>query len=268
MVDRPYVSTTAVSPPAGLIGINTTLTVTLTAGRSRSDLLPSPHCCFINHVQVKSSFVNQGSGQYSLTYTVRPGDSEWTAGNLSVVTPLLDPLHNLSAVVVTKYLASSPGGDPIAPHIILDLSPGPVSPLSSQPIHVSCPTEAANGRGCTFRCTLHVEDVEIVSPGFMYQRQVGPDQRVVAQMVRARLEADGPTPEEIVFDKAEAAERVDEIRREAESVAARIKELEGGSDSEEAEGSAEDELEQLRERQMELGEELAAIEKERQSDDG
>ncbi len=61
---------------------------------------------------------------------------------------------------------------------------------------------------------LHGADIEIVSPTFMNQRQLGPEQRFLAA-VSARREADRPAgkpAEDIVFDKAAEAEKLEALR--------------------------------------------------------
>ncbi len=58
--------------------------------------------------------------------------------------------------------------------------------------------------------TLHGAGVEIVSPGFMYQRRTDEDQQVIAQRVYKAKKA--VAPEELVFDKAEAVAEVERLK--------------------------------------------------------
>jgi small-conductance mechanosensitive channel len=76
---------------------------------------------------------------------------------------------------------------------------------------------------------LHGAGVEIVSPNFMNQRVLTPGARVVPHAAPSEPAAAAPPtegPDEMVFDKAEAAERARELRESRQQVAARIKELE------------------------------------------
>jgi small conductance mechanosensitive channel len=74
---------------------------------------------------------------------------------------------------------------------------------------------------------LHSAGVEIVSPQFMNQRVLDPEFRAIPTAeARPRERADERSPEEIVFDKAEAAERVEHLVEEREELAAELKELE------------------------------------------
>ncbi|MFG0285112.1 MAG: mechanosensitive ion channel domain-containing protein [Phycisphaerales bacterium JB039] len=73
--------------------------------------------------------------------------------------------------------------------------------------------------------SLHAAGVEIVSPGFIYQRRTDDDQRILAtssRIWRGRIEN---RPEEIVFDKADQAERAEQLKLERERLATRIDEL-------------------------------------------
>jgi small-conductance mechanosensitive channel len=76
---------------------------------------------------------------------------------------------------------------------------------------------------------LHAARVEVVSPSFMIQRRLQSDEMVLAQAppsVGTGHAVPRKGPEDIVFDKAEAAERVEEFKRTGEQLAGEIRELE------------------------------------------
>ncbi|CAN5277649.1 mechanosensitive ion channel [soil metagenome] len=61
--------------------------------------------------------------------------------------------------------------------------------------------------------TLHGHNIEILSPTFMNQRPVPADKRLIpAESVAIHPEHEKPVAEEIMFDKAEQAERIEEQR--------------------------------------------------------
>lgn len=91
---------------------------------------------------------------------------------------------------------------------------------------------------------LHAGGIEIVSPSFMNQRVLSADTRVLPHRAPAEpvsTDATKQAPEEMVFDKAEAAERAEELRGSKQELALRIKELE--DDVEKAEGDEKARLE-------------------------
>lgn len=71
--------------------------------------------------------------------------------------------------------------------------------------------------------TLHDHGVEIVSPSFMNQRQV--QDAVIPDRVRTSSEESATSPEDIVFDKADDAERLGNVRESLAEAKAKIKEL-------------------------------------------
>ncbi|MEM1328922.1 MAG: mechanosensitive ion channel domain-containing protein [Planctomycetota bacterium] len=88
---------------------------------------------------------------------------------------------------------------------------------------------------------LHDAGVEIVSPGFVYQRRTDTEQKVIApsgdlwRQRRGGVIEDEETPEDLVFDKAEEAGkqaetdfRVSEIREELEELRKRRKQRDEG----------------------------------------
>ena len=77
-------------------------------------------------------------------------------------------------------------------------------------------------RGCMLDA-LHTGGVEIVSPTFMNQRQLEPTRRILpSRSFGAEPET---TPEEVIFDKAEAAATIDELKTEKKGLRERKREL-------------------------------------------
>ena len=68
--------------------------------------------------------------------------------------------------------------------------------------------------------SLHDGGIEIVSPTFMNQRRLEPDQRFIPRSVeRARQPSDkGSTPEDLVFDKAREAEKREKLEERLQDV--------------------------------------------------
>lgn len=92
---------------------------------------------------------------------------------------------------------------------------------------------------------LHGEGVEIVSPTFMNQRQYTPEQRFIPKTRREPKEKkeEEVMPEEIAFDKAEQAQRVEELRHEHEAITKELKDIRATLDT--AEDKAKEKLEQV-----------------------
>ena len=80
--------------------------------------------------------------------------------------------------------------------------------------------------------TLHDAGIEIVSPTFMYQRQTDGAARSLPPKKRSYWQPTGPAedkiPEELIFDKAEQAERLEQLGALREKLDAEADELEGG----------------------------------------
>ncbi len=78
--------------------------------------------------------------------------------------------------------------------------------------------------------TLHEADVEIVSPAFMNQRRLGEKERILppepSSVPEPVEEAADDVPEELIFDKAEAAGRLEQLRFERDKLLAEVAELE------------------------------------------
>jgi small conductance mechanosensitive channel len=73
---------------------------------------------------------------------------------------------------------------------------------------------------------LHTAGIEIVSPTFMNTRQISPDVRFISKVAReSMLAKHEPMPEDIVFDKAEEAESMEQLRKRFEAMGGEIKEL-------------------------------------------
>lgn len=65
---------------------------------------------------------------------------------------------------------------------------------------------------------VHGAGIEIVSPTFMNTRALDPDEQVVPVRTLRRQKDDAPTPESIMFDKAEEAESIENIRRRLDAI--------------------------------------------------
>ena len=75
--------------------------------------------------------------------------------------------------------------------------------------------------------TLHGAGIEIVSPSFMVQRPLAAGQRVrPPAKTAAQTEKSAPPPEELIFDKAERAGELEQLREEQSTATARLRELE------------------------------------------
>jgi small-conductance mechanosensitive channel len=75
---------------------------------------------------------------------------------------------------------------------------------------------------------LHGAGLEIVSPSFMNQRALDPSAPVIPR-APVQVKEDDSESDSLVFDKAEQAERAEELRDEREALLAQIKELEAGA---------------------------------------
>jgi small conductance mechanosensitive channel len=76
---------------------------------------------------------------------------------------------------------------------------------------------------------LHGNGIEIVSPSFMTQRQISAETRVIPErpVLHDPPQAPDAIPEERIFDKAEEAANLEELREQLEQVRETIKELRG-----------------------------------------
>lgn len=72
--------------------------------------------------------------------------------------------------------------------------------------------------------TLHDAGIEIVSPNFMNQRQV--QDAVIPRRVRKSTSSEQTSPEDVIFDKADDAERVERVRESLSDAKSKLKELE------------------------------------------
>jgi small conductance mechanosensitive channel len=92
--------------------------------------------------------------------------------------------------------------------------------------------------------TLHRAGVEIVSPTFMNQRQIGVDRTFVPEIeTGAPIQPAGDrSPDSLVFDKADQVERVEDLRARLSALDKEIADLEAS-----AKGAAEDEAEKIKE---------------------
>ncbi|MEH6592779.1 MAG: mechanosensitive ion channel domain-containing protein [Halioglobus sp.] len=93
---------------------------------------------------------------------------------------------------------------------------------------------------------MHGHGVEIVSPTFMNQRQLTPDKKIIPNSPvlhsHSPKEPDGSAPEDMIFDKAEEAANLEEVRQQQEEIRQTLKQLKAGL--KEAEESARAGLEQ------------------------
>lgn len=77
-----------------------------------------------------------------------------------------------------------------------------------------------------YRCVLdelHSHDIEILSPSFTNRRQIAADKKVIPPLLQTSSRKDAVNAEDLVFDKAERAERVE---REKLALAKDIEQLE------------------------------------------
>jgi len=110
--------------------------------------------------------------------------------------------------------------------------------------------------------TLHKAGVEIVSPAFENQRRLGEKERILppdSSLVSRPVEkATDDVPEELIFDKAEEAERLEQLRFERDKLLKEVEELEDRlKDADSAERSQlESEIELRRSRCEEITKEV------------
>ena len=76
--------------------------------------------------------------------------------------------------------------------------------------------------------SLHVAGIEIVSPTFMNQRQLSSEKPVIpkAELNKAKKKKEDTIAETIVFDKADEAESIENLREKQAKLVTEIKELE------------------------------------------
>lgn len=102
--------------------------------------------------------------------------------------------------------------------------------------------------------TLHENGVEIMSPSFMNQRPMPADTKIIPDMHWSRAHEERVEAEDIVFDKAEAAQQLSDERKRTYE---RIAELE-----EELKQSAKENQEELKQQLADLKEKLVALKEE------
>jgi small-conductance mechanosensitive channel len=105
---------------------------------------------------------------------------------------------------------------------------------------------------------LHRGGVEIVSPTFMNTRAFPPEARFIPDVVSEEPEAEEPSPEDVVFDKAEAAESQETLRLDHDELIEQIKSLKERIKKSEDEAEKQ-KLETQRERLEALREHLARV---------
>jgi small conductance mechanosensitive channel len=81
--------------------------------------------------------------------------------------------------------------------------------------------------------TLHGAGVEIVSPTFMNQRRIHPETKVVSETTHRRDHgtSDGNSPEALMFDKADLAANIEQLKLERETLQRDITDLEKAIDA-------------------------------------
>ena len=113
---------------------------------------------------------------------------------------------------------------------------------------------------------LHKEGIEIISPTFMNTRAVPPEKRFVPGKISNLDESDDqPTPEEIVFDKADQAESIEKLREYREQLGKSITDLNERlelADNGKAKGEIQDEMDKMEMRRKRLAEVIERREKE------
>ena len=93
---------------------------------------------------------------------------------------------------------------------------------------------------------LHEAGIEIVSPTFMNQRPLPPDQVIIPKMpvkdTKPPPVSTSDAPENVIFDKANEADRIENLKDHREQLLTRVKELEASLDK--LEGSEKTQAEQ------------------------
>jgi small-conductance mechanosensitive channel len=112
---------------------------------------------------------------------------------------------------------------------------------------------------------LHQAGIEIVSPGFVYQRRVGDQVVIPKPEPPVDTDSDERTPEELIFDKAQAAEKIEEkidylkkLEQRKEEMQQRMKKSETKEDKERLESI----LKNIDERKKQLKENIDKQKKE------
>jgi small-conductance mechanosensitive channel len=114
--------------------------------------------------------------------------------------------------------------------------------------------------------TLHEADVEIVSPTFMNQRRLGERDRAIPPKIDTAPSPKDDVPEDLIFDKAEEAQRHDDLQVEHDGLLEEIGELKKilKKADKAARARLEAEIEQKQQRADQIAEE---IEKEAEKDE-
>ena len=118
--------------------------------------------------------------------------------------------------------------------------------------------------------TLHDAKIEIVSPTFMYQRQTGGEARNLPRKLRSYWQpaglAEDKIPEELIFDKAEQAERLTQLTAVRDKLASEAAELEG--QLKKADPAEQSQLQRRIDRRRKRSEAIAEIIETYQEDEG
>lgn len=86
----PPITSTAVAPSSGTVGIGATVSVTITIAETGLNV----DACTVNTEDVSASFVDNADNTYSLAYLTAEGDTEWGAGELEIDCTLEDGVGN------------------------------------------------------------------------------------------------------------------------------------------------------------------------------
>lgn len=107
-------------------------------------------------------------------------------------------------------------------------------------------------RGCMLD-VLHGAGVEIVSPTFMNQRRLSDRDRAIPPAAAVHGTEDSPMPDEVIFDKAIAAETREELESESRKLSSQLAEAETALESIEGDARAPAEARIARIRQLRRG---------------
>lgn len=91
----PQILATGVFPYSGIVKVGDTVTATVTT--TETGLVSN--FCEINSVSVSSTFVDNNDNTYNFTYIVQEGNTDWSAGNLTINCVFTDAVDNTSSTV-------------------------------------------------------------------------------------------------------------------------------------------------------------------------
>jgi len=100
------------TPSSGTRRVGQSVTINLESTNNETDYVAGT-VITVNGVNRKSSFSNDGSGDYSITYPVSEGDMDWAAGALPISIDVEDALGN--STTITAFTSSNLAGDANTP---------------------------------------------------------------------------------------------------------------------------------------------------------